>query len=349
MGAPARPPGRCQRGKWAGVGGAAMRAARAPRATRRAGPDTALDAGAAGQRTRLDCAAVTGGAGARAQAAGCVFWGLAACRPHAPRSGAPLPGQPACSTFPCLQSSRPLPFKQAPQPPPTGEDPPPGADRGALLARLAARRLAERARIVRLPLRLTFAGRRSSRRYLTVPIDCGDIGFVDFLLEAGSYNCLIGPELRDRLGLGPADGAAVRALDSRGPTVRQRVELPPMWLGEWEPGGPWGGGQVGGVEGRVVGGLPIGPLCSRDGRGPTVWQCWRCHPFGWVRRAAGLARTKATVAGGPCLVTGHMRPRPSMCLAEACKARPVAPAGSNPPPKPPAPRRGPQARSSCPR
>ena len=112
--------------------------------------------------------------------------------------------------------------------------PPPDAPKGALAARLAARRLAERARVVRLPLRLTFAGRRSSRRYLTVPLDVGDLGFVDFLLEAGSYECLISPELRGRLGLGPADGSAVRALDSRGPTLRQRVALPEMWLGTFK-------------------------------------------------------------------------------------------------------------------
>lgn len=36
-----------------------------------------------------------------------------------------------------------------------------------------------------MPLRLTFAGRRSARRYLTVPVDVGDLGFVDFLLEVG--------------------------------------------------------------------------------------------------------------------------------------------------------------------
>ncbi|KAI8476171.1 MAG: hypothetical protein J3K34DRAFT_514145 [Monoraphidium minutum] len=115
-----------------------------------------------------------------------------------------------------------------------GEDVPPDASRAALLQRLAARRLAERARVVRLPLRLTFAGRRSSRRYLTVPVDVGDIGFVDFLLEAGAYQCLISAELRARLGMGPGDGAAVRALDSSGPTLRQRVELPDMWLGTFK-------------------------------------------------------------------------------------------------------------------
>jgi hypothetical protein len=86
---------------------------------------------------------------------------------------------------------------------------------------------------VRLPLRLTLAHRRSTRRYLTVPVDVGDIGFVDFLLEAGSYNCTISPDLRQRLGIGPSDGSAVRALDSGGPTLRQRVELPEMWLGGW--------------------------------------------------------------------------------------------------------------------
>lgn len=90
---------------------------------------------------------------------------------------------------------------------------------------------------------LHFKPHRSSRRYLTVPIDVGDVGFVDFLLEAGSYQCLISGELRQRLGIGPGDGAAVRAIDSGGPTLRQRVELPEMWLGEW-PCVFWGGGAV---------------------------------------------------------------------------------------------------------
>jgi hypothetical protein len=221
--------------------GAAARARAAPRAApRRALAVARVVAGAAaGQRARLDRAAVGGGAGARAQAAGCAR----ARDCGRGRGGGDAPQTAAAP--PCARQ-RPVPRQPQPKhpPPSAGEDPPPGADRGALLQRLAARRLAERARVVRLPLRLTFAGRRSSRRYLTVPIDCGDIGFVDFLLEAGSYNCLISPELRDRLGLGPADGTAVRALDSRGPTVRQRVELPPMWLGARA------GGRRGGPKGQ---------------------------------------------------------------------------------------------------
>lgn len=154
------------------------------------------------------------------------------------------------------------PPTRAPRKPP-GEDVPPGAPRGELQRRLAARRLAERTRVVRLPLRLTFAGRRSSRRYLTVPVDVGDIGFVDFLLEAGSYQCLISPELRQRLGMGPADGKAVRAVDSGGPTVRQRVELPEMWLGARARArrarGRGAGACGGGDQGRATGRGPLEP------------------------------------------------------------------------------------------
>jgi hypothetical protein len=43
--------------------------------------------------------------------------------------------------------------------------------RRQLLSRLAAARVEARLKIVRLPLRLTIAGRASSRRYLTVPVD----------------------------------------------------------------------------------------------------------------------------------------------------------------------------------
>jgi hypothetical protein len=45
--------------------------------------------------------------------------------------------------------------------------------RALLLACLAAARVEARARIVRLPLRLTIAGRAGSRRYLTLPVDVG--------------------------------------------------------------------------------------------------------------------------------------------------------------------------------
>lgn len=45
------------------------------------------------------------------------------------------------------------------------------AKRSQLLSKLAAARVAARAKIVRLPLRLTIAGRAGSRRYLTVPVD----------------------------------------------------------------------------------------------------------------------------------------------------------------------------------
>lgn len=101
-----------------------------------------------------------------------------------------------------------------------------------LQRRLAARRLRERAKVVRLPLRHTSSGRRAaSRRYLTVPVDVEGVGFTDFLLDAGVYGAAITPALRDKLGLAPTDGAAVTALASGGATVRQRVRLPDLWIG----------------------------------------------------------------------------------------------------------------------
>lgn len=45
------------------------------------------------------------------------------------------------------------------------------ARRLLLLERLAQARVAARAQIVRLPLRLSIAGRAGSRRYLTLPVD----------------------------------------------------------------------------------------------------------------------------------------------------------------------------------
>jgi hypothetical protein len=144
--------------------------------------------------------------------------------------------------------------------------------RSALLARLAAARVAARAKIVRLPLRLSIAGRAGSRRYLTVPVDVEGVGFVDFLLDGSSYLSRITPGLRSRLGMGPADGVAVvmgrnkpqnpsssssssgagsssegegssSSSSSSGGTaaassklrLRQRVQLPDMWLGESAP------------------------------------------------------------------------------------------------------------------
>jgi len=103
----------------------------------------------------------------------------------------------------------------------------------ALQRRLAARRLAERARVVRLPLRYTTSGkqRAAARRYLTVPVDVDGVGFTDFLLDAGVYGAAITPALRERLGIAPTDGSAVTALASGGATVRQRVQLPEMWIG----------------------------------------------------------------------------------------------------------------------
>jgi hypothetical protein len=102
----------------------------------------------------------------------------------------------------------------------------------ALQRRLAARRLRERAKVVRLPLRHTSSGKRAaSRRYLTVPVDVEGVGFTDFLLDAGVYGAAITPALRDKLGLAPTDGAAVTALASGGATVRQRVRLPDLWIG----------------------------------------------------------------------------------------------------------------------
>jgi len=58
------------------------------------------------------------------------------------------------------------------------------------------------------------------------------IGFVDFLLESGTYAALVTPALRDRLGLGAFDGTVVRGEGSNGPTLRQKVPLPEMWIGE---------------------------------------------------------------------------------------------------------------------
>jgi hypothetical protein len=84
---------------------------------------------------------------------------------------------------------------------------------------------------VRFPLRLTFTGRRRLRRYLTIPVDVDGVGFVDFLLEAMTYNPMIIPEFRQTLGLGPADGDIVRTVVAGGPTIRQRVALPEMWIG----------------------------------------------------------------------------------------------------------------------
>jgi hypothetical protein len=45
------------------------------------------------------------------------------------------------------------------------------ARRALLLEELALARVQARSRIVRLPLRLSIAGRAKSRRYLTVPVD----------------------------------------------------------------------------------------------------------------------------------------------------------------------------------
>jgi hypothetical protein len=102
----------------------------------------------------------------------------------------------------------------------------------ALQRRLAARRLRERARVVKLPIRYTSSGKRAaSRRFLTVPVDVDGVGFTDFLLDAGVYGAAITPALRDRLGLAPTDGSAVTALASGGATVRQKVALPEMWIG----------------------------------------------------------------------------------------------------------------------
>jgi hypothetical protein len=108
----------------------------------------------------------------------------------------------------------------------------PNNNAAALQRRLAARRLRERARVVRLPLRHTSSGKRAAaRRYMTVPVDVDGVGFTDFLLDAGVYGAAITPSLRERLGLAPTDGAAVTALASGGATVRQRVQLPDLWIG----------------------------------------------------------------------------------------------------------------------
>lgn len=77
----------------------------------------------------------------------------------------------------CRVTRRPHSALRRMHPPNAGEEAPPGATRSQLLRRLAARRIAERARIVALPLRYTTSGaRRGSRRYLTLPVDVGSIG-----------------------------------------------------------------------------------------------------------------------------------------------------------------------------
>lgn len=116
---------------------------------------------------------------------------------------------------------------------PTGEEVDVASSKADLLRQLALRRVKEKLAVVRFPLRLTFTGSRRLRRYLTVPVDVDNVGFVDFLLEAMTYNAVIIPEFRERLGLSGTDGEAVRAMGSNGPTVRQRVALPQMWLGAW--------------------------------------------------------------------------------------------------------------------
>lgn len=42
---------------------------------------------------------------------------------------------------------------------------------------------------------------------------------------------LITAALREALGFSPMDGATVKGVDSAGMTLRQRVALPPLWLG----------------------------------------------------------------------------------------------------------------------
>jgi hypothetical protein len=113
----------------------------------------------------------------------------------------------------------------------TGEEVDVASSKSDLLCQLALRRVREKLAVVRFPLRLTFTGSRRLRRYLTVPVDVDGVGFADFLLEAMTYNAVIIPEFRERLGLSGTDGEAVRAMGSNGPTVRQRVALPQMWLG----------------------------------------------------------------------------------------------------------------------
>lgn len=63
------------------------------------------------------------------------------------------------------------------------------ARRALLLERLAQARVQARSRIVRLPLRLSIAGRAKSRRYLTVPVDmegeqCSALACLCFLSRA---------------------------------------------------------------------------------------------------------------------------------------------------------------------
>lgn len=91
--------------------------------------------------------------------------------------------------------------------------------------------LRERSQAVSFPLRKTPRNPRAGKSFFVVPIDVGDIGFVNFLLDSGSSGALITSELRETLGLTPLDGQAVRGVDSGGLTVRQKVRLPPLRLG----------------------------------------------------------------------------------------------------------------------
>jgi hypothetical protein len=48
---------------------------------------------------------------------------------------------------------------------------------------------------------------------------------------AGTTRTLISSSLRDELGLSPLEGSAARGLDHTGLTIRQKMQLPPLWLG----------------------------------------------------------------------------------------------------------------------
>lgn len=102
---------------------------------------------------------------------------------------------------------------------------------------------------------------------LCLAVLCTGVGFVDFLLDGSSYQSRITPSMRDRLGIGPADGVAVVLKPSSGNgggstggsssgggsggtsgsggssrssrarvRLRQRVKLPPLRLGECDAG-----------------------------------------------------------------------------------------------------------------
>ncbi|KAG2498190.1 hypothetical protein HYH03_003944 [Edaphochlamys debaryana] len=109
-------------------------------------------------------------------------------------------------------------------------------DREGLLGLLVEAQLKARTQVVSMPLRKTPRSPRAVKSFLVVPVDVGDVGFVNFLLDSGSSGALITAELREQLGLSPSDGQVVKGVDSGGVTLRQKVRLPPLRLGPQELG-----------------------------------------------------------------------------------------------------------------